>query len=444
MARVLADDMALDYVGSDPYLTLVGTAVNDATGNANGRLDPGETADITALLKNVGGIDLTNVNATLECSDAYIAITDNAAHYGVIMIDSTVENTGDPFTVVADSGAPQGHEAAFSLIVSDGAYTDTFEFELVLGTYHYLVWNPDPTPAQGQVIHTTLQGLGYSGLISTTLPQADLGLFRCIFVCVGIYPNNYTIAVASPEAVALVAYANNGGRLYLEGGDVWYYDPMVGGYNFCSLFGISATADGTSDMGPVQGQAGTFTNEMLFGYSSENSYMDHISPSGSGAFEIFRDQDNSYGCGVARDQGTYRTVGVSFQLGGLTDGSGVSTKAALVDSIMHFFGITLIGIAEEEEHKAGGREITLTVTPNPFAKNARIQCAFGAVQSKAPTLAVYDASGRLVRTLAVSSDAGAVTWNGCDEQGAKLPAGVYFVRATAGTAHIEQKVILTR
>ncbi len=70
--------------------------------------------------------------------------------------------------------------------------------------------------------------------------------------------------------------------------------------------------------------------------------MDWISPGGSGAFLIFRDTDEQYDCGVACDAGTFHTVGGSFELGYLVDAGGVSTRRALVGSIMKFFGINLV------------------------------------------------------------------------------------------------------
>ncbi|OQX50746.1 MAG: hypothetical protein B5M53_11830 [Candidatus Cloacimonas sp. 4484_209] len=77
---------------------------------------------------------------------------------------------------------------------------------------------------------------------------------------------------------------------------------------------------------------------MSFSYSGENNWIDHISPMGSG-FLIFENSSPAYDCGVANDAGTYRTVGTSFEFGGLTNGSPPST-------IMHFFGI-FVGAEEK-------------------------------------------------------------------------------------------------
>ena len=44
---------------------------------------------------------------------------------------------------------------------------------------------------------------------------------------------------------------------------------------------------------------------------------------------------------------------------------------------------------------------------------------------RVPSLAICDATGRLIRRLA---GAGSITWDGRDAAGQKLPAGVYMVR----------------
>jgi hypothetical protein len=358
-------------------------------------------------------------------------------------VDSTKVNTSDPYTVSASSSTPQGHVADFMLIANDGAFTDTFNFSFVIGSYHYILWNADPTAGPGTAMDSILTDLGYTGEYTTILPaSADLAMYRAIFVCVGIYPSNYVITAGSPEAAALEDYLTAGGNMYLEGGDVWYYDPLGSGYNFCPLFGINATADGTSDGGPFVGQNTTFTEEMNFAYAGENSFIDHISPTGTG-FLIFRDGDQMYDCGVANDANAgYKTVGLSFELGGLVDASGPSTREALLDSIMHFFGITT-GI--DEITKLDVKTLTMQLAPNPFSNLIKISFSIGHSAERI-ALKIYDATGRMVRSLdpasSIENQVSSVIWNGTDTRGRRLPAGVYFVTLNTDTQSATQKIIL--
>ncbi|MBN3035820.1 MAG: T9SS type A sorting domain-containing protein, partial [Bacteroidales bacterium] len=136
------------------------------------------------------------------------------------------------------------------------------------------------------------------------------------------------------------AYLNQGGSLYMEGGDTWYYDDQTAVH---AMFNINATSDGSSDMSTVLGQAGTFTEGMSFPYNGENNWMDHIEPV-SPAFKILQNQSPSYGTGVAYDAGTYKTIGTSHEFGGLQDGASPSTKEELMREYLIFLGVIPEGV----------------------------------------------------------------------------------------------------
>lgn len=413
-------------MGTAPFLAFIEANVYDTGGNNNGILDPGETIDLTATLRNVGGVDFTDLATTLECSDPNIDVLDNYGYFGNLEIDSTRENVGDPYVISANASTPQGHTAEFLLVSTEGSYVDTFTFDLIVGGIDYLIWNPDITPISGEMINIVLTNLGYSGNHSATLPSSDINIYKAIYVCLGVYPHNYFVAATSPEATALVNYLNGGGCMYIEGGEVWYYDPTVGGYNFAPMFGIDPFSDGTGNLGPIIGQPGTFTDGMFFYYAGENYSMDQINPIGGDASLIFSDYDNGYGCGVANDLSNYQTVGTSFELGCLVDGGGASTRAALLDSIMHFFGVLPTGTAEVTNFDVVTPK--LWIYPNPSSNRINIRHSTG--QSAALIdLKVYDATGSLVEQFdhATVSQSDQFSWAGTDNRGLRLPAGIYFV-----------------
>jgi flagellar hook assembly protein FlgD len=85
--------------------------------------------------------------------------------------------------------------------------------------------------------------------------------------------------------------------------------------------------------------------------------------------------------------------------------------------------------------------------------NSADQPTSGSVGSVAghqqPALNIYDASGRVVKSFNVGSLLVAhrslpVTWNGCDDRGQRLPAGVYVVRFTADDHQETQKLVRLR
>ncbi len=444
-----------------PELTLLEILISGGNGNSN--LEPGETVFVKVKIKNTGHSPIDSVYAILQGLSNYTVITDSTGSYPHIGIDSSAVNDLDPFIVYADSLTLPGTSAEFQMVLYSLFYHDTISFSIVIGKKDYFIWNPDLTPQPGQNMHNILTSLGYSGEISANLPQI-LNLYNCVFVCLGVFPNNYVIQSGSAEAQRLVDFALSGGRLYMEGGDVWYYDPMMGGYDFSNLFGLNPVDDGGSNMGPIGGIAGTFTQGMDFNYGGENEWMDHISPLNPGSFLIFRDTDNYFDCGVAYDAGTYRTVATSFELGALFDGTPPSTRAVLLDSIMHFFGC-LYGIAEEKTTILQRVKLDLQIYPNPFRNylliefkipnpndqtNSKSQNPNENLATRYSLLAnlrIYDATGRLVKDLSrltVNCERSTIVWDGCDDLGRRLPAGVYFVRLEAGDFVKIKKAVLLK
>jgi PKD repeat protein len=122
----------------------------------------------------------------------------------------------------------------------------------------------------------------------------------------------------------------------MEGGDTWYYDNQTPVHG---MFNINGTSDGSSDLGTILGQTGTFTEGMSFNYSGENSWIDHVEPVAP-AEMIFENQLPNYGTAIAYDAGSYKTIGASHEFGGLDDGTSPSTKEELMIAYLDFLGIT--------------------------------------------------------------------------------------------------------
>ena len=58
-------------------------------------------------------------------------------------------------------------------------------------------------------------------------------------------------------------------------------------------------------------------------------------------------------------------------------------------------------------------------------------------------IALYDLGGRLVRHLPVGADsAGVALWDGRDQNGRLLPAGLYFARLISGSLRAQARVVL--
>jgi hypothetical protein len=417
-------------------------------GNGNNIVEPGETVQVIVELANQGDAPADSVQAVLRCTSPDAILLDSTSAMGHIGIDSVQDNSADPFELAVDTSTAIGTVLDLTLCVYSSYCNDMFDFQIIVGRKSYFIWNPDPSPQSGEHIDSLLSCLGFHGDIGTALPSS-LELYRSVFVCLGVYSSRYLITQNSAEAIMLTDYLNNGGRVYLEGSSTWFVDPeYFDGHDFGPMFGIYSTDFSYGDLGPIAGESNTFTTNMYFDYIGENAYMDHLDPVGNGV-RIFYDVDNYYGCAVACDANTYKTVGTSFELGFLQDGIAPSTREALLDSIMKFLGVAAPGIEEEHAFQDNHHQLLgCQVSPNPFSSELHLACAIDPAYNY--SLRIYDASGRLVRDLSSyiknnGSDTPAhVVWDAKDDKGHQAGAGVYFVHLENHEENLIKKIIFIK
>lgn len=214
--------------------------------------------------------------------------------------------------------------------------------------FRFGIWEPALSSSSGPELVTALEASGAAATVIDSLSRVDLDRLTGLFTCLGMGPVNYIVYDGSEEAERIVSYIESCGNIYLEGGDAWYADPLIGGYDFGPLFSISATGDGSNDLFQVDGEAGTFTEGVVFQYAGGNTSVDHIEPGGS-AVRIFVNPNDGAGCGVVYDSGTHRAVGSSYEFGGLADGVSPSTKAELMEGYLDFFAVDIPDVRLEVE-----------------------------------------------------------------------------------------------
>jgi len=257
-----------------------------------------------------------------------------------------------------------GDTVEYRIIAVDVALTPNMAIDPTAGYHAFtiidqipvFIYDPDPTHLSGPFISQWLDAQGISYDAGAGLPE-HCSWYRTIFVCLGIFPNNHQLTAA--EGQALAEFLDNGGRLYMEGGDTWYYDPQTAVHPY---FHINGESDGSALAPPIVGVSGTFTEGMSFAYQGGNNYIDQLGAVGS-AFEILRPASQQYACGIAYDGGTYRTVGTSFELGGLVDSSSPSTKEDLLERIMDFFGVDASGLLFEDGFESGDTSLWSATVP---------------------------------------------------------------------------------
>jgi hypothetical protein len=102
--------------------------------------------------------------------------------------------------------------------------------------------------------------------------------------------------------------------------------------------------------------------------------------------------------------------------------------------IYHSAPVSVFNHGSKADIPAEGR-----IYPNPFRNQTVISTGIPGVNHK---LNIYDSRGRLVRTLA-NRNAGGTLWNGLDNNGNRIPAGMYFLGVQGHEQVKLKKVIKT-
>lgn len=318
-----------------PILEYVDFTISDISGNNNGRLDPGETADLTVSITNNGAADAYNVYGLLVSPDAFIQVEADSAMFGDIAQNTSVTET---FQVSALVITPPNHQADFTLnFFGDMGMTANGEFSLSVGLFPILILDLDRNFNSGNKMKNAIDDWRVFAGYSKEIP-ADLSQYQTIFLCLGTYNMKYILT--SSEAAPFTDFLNNGGNLYLEGGDTWYFDQIYNATSLHPMFNILGSNDGSGDLGTINGVAGTITEGMSFFFSGDNSFIDHIAPINT-AYTIFNNSSPAYATAVAYDAGTYKTIGSASEFGGLLDNPN-STRKNLMLQYLNFFGMNPI------------------------------------------------------------------------------------------------------
>ena len=113
-----------------PVLTVGGMSISDASGNGNGGLDPGETADIVISTTNNGGFDATNTIATLACSNPLVTINSATFNMGTLAIGQTGFAT---FNITVSPAAPMDTLIHLNYTATSGGYSAQKIFDATIG-----------------------------------------------------------------------------------------------------------------------------------------------------------------------------------------------------------------------------------------------------------------------------------------------------------------------
>ncbi len=441
-----------------PFLTYQSVAVTG--GNGNGILDPGETANLVVTIRNEGGADAQNVTSTLMESSAYLTISDASGNYGTVTVGATANNSADPYTVTAAAGTPIGTVVPLQIQVVSGVYCDTLDFSLSIGRnmptdtgYYYTYWSHGPyqqAPVYSWYAIDTTQtahvgtSLGHSDDQTTTVTipftfryygvaytQASIcsnGWLALGSETVTSYINYGLPSTSAPAKAVFGVWDDLNPGATGPGDDYYYYDAtnhrfVVEWFRTEHYGGGSTTQENFEILlyDPAYYPTPTNDGEIIIQYRN-----------------AMRETDNTVGI-----QNSGRTVGIQYYFDGAYHALGVPITDTFA---LKFTPIApTVGVVEETNLSQLLATRRLVVYPTVSRSRVNIAYSMGSA-AQFGGLKIYDISGRLVKSFVLSADplVQTVIWNGDDESGRAVSAGVYFVKLTAGETEVVEKAVLLR
>ncbi len=429
--------------------------------DANGILEPGETADMVVALINQGAAPAVNATAILSCTSPFITVNDNSGNFGQISIGDTISNDADPFNVTASGSAPYGALVDCELILQAGMYVDTLDFLLAIGEpvpydtgYYYAYysgglqtyaptfdWFDIAPPGPGTIVSEITNE--DADTVTVSLPF-DFPFYGTNYNSVGICSNGFLEmgfstyrfgantgipSAGGPRAMIAPFWDDLDPSLY---GDIYqYYD--AANHRWIVEFYDVAHYGASNDRETFQ----VILLDPLY----------YPTPTGDGEILVH------YLNGMAQTEATFgiedytETVGIQYYF----DGTYHEWAVPVTDSFTLKYTTyppDYVGI-EEFGKVSGLLSPTMlgSVFPNPFTGQLRIDYVL-APNDLTPRLCVYDATGRMVRDfsgqLSGTGHLSSVIWDGRDDLDRRVPAGVYFVKLATDDYQNTVKTVLLK
>ncbi len=446
-----------------PNLVFVDKTIRDEGGSRpNGKLDPGETAELEVTVRNSGGGTAANARAVLRSGDSRLTVPDSTATYGAILKDSTKTNTTDRFAVTAQSGIVPGTTIPCTLyLYADAGYTGVQVFSLVVGEQ----WAIDPIP-DGPRQPPLYWAFDDKDTTYDQHPTYSWVEIKASGTRLNYSNNDAVIVVTLPSEFGPLKYYGQRYTQISVSADGWIAPGNYTTTNFTNTALPSTSAPpgaicgGWDDLYPGYGSAGyayyyhdaanhrfvvEFDSCSYYGSTSNKDKFEFVfydttlaGPSGNSDFVLQYMTANYFSGNTIGIQDPTRAIGIQC----LFDGARHNGCYQLgPQRAIRFTTDEPTGISEPvTPTRLAGR--ALAVAPSLFARTTMVHWNLPVAGNA--ELAVFDATGRLVRTLAsgyAAAGAHQAAWDARDNRGRALARGIYFVRLTTDKT-VQVKTVL--
>jgi C1A family cysteine protease len=411
--------------------------VTDASGDGDGRADPGEAVDLTVTLRNdILAPTRTGVQAALSTASEHVTVSRATASYGSLSPGGTA--AGAPaFGVSIDQFAPAGEVAEFLLtITADGGYAAVDTFEVTLGQCPVLLVDDDEGEGTERWFEDALARTGYAYEKWEEDLDGDVPLSELERYAVTVWDNGWGGGLGSGNRSVISQYLDGGGRMMFSGEDIGWYLNYQGNSGLIAFYNNYLHADYVLDDAGYRSLTGIagcpIGSGLSFTLNGTGSAMNQFYPSEinprSGASGVF--QYSAGKEGALKYAGAHRLVYLAFGLEGVT-------TAAMQDTILRRsleWIVTEWPDAEQPtvhlSYPAGGEElmsgddctITWTATDNVGVVSVDVlrshdsgatfpdTIAVGEPNDGALTWAVPEGASTTSRVRVIARDAAGLAW----------------------------------
>ncbi len=323
-------------------------------------------------------------------------------------IDSDEQN---PVWIFSEPG-----DFTVRLITSNALNSDTLTLEnLITVNSGYLVYEgvENGEDYSGVFIRDYLQENASTVTYRNDFPQSLEG-YWAVFLSFGNGGSGGTV-LNDEMAAVLTDYMEDGGYVYLEGGDALGND-QVNNTQLLNLFGLIAATNGTgtNPINSLEGKPAAITHDMVFTGNNQisNDSIDKYAPSANGKTAFTESGYGTVGVQQSISNGR-RTFCFSYSLADLTDGEFPNIREELLHRILNFFDIYTAN-PEVKKTTANGLNIY------PIPSHDKITISSSAIKGIAQ-LSLFNVNGEKVLEMQLTNSETQIDIS-------TLPRGVYFLR----------------
>ena len=120
----------LHLLVTGPYMYISSYQIWDG----NLMLEPGETAQLSVILENIGLTQINGVEGVLTSPNNFIIVEDDYGFFGDIVAGGQSENSSDTYTITANSALINGSQVSFQIeLINQEGFIQTLSFLLPVG-----------------------------------------------------------------------------------------------------------------------------------------------------------------------------------------------------------------------------------------------------------------------------------------------------------------------